>query len=57
MRGYYQDRTRCPLKDNCLMDNAIYKATVKKEEHNNDEKSYISTTEISWENEWSNHKL
>ena len=42
------DRTRCPLKGNCLIANMIYKANVKKEDYiNNEEKSYIDSTELN----------
>ena len=47
-----RDRKRCPLNGNCLIDNVIYKVTVRKEDTNNnsnsnDERLYIDTAEFN----------
>ena len=57
-RYKFQDRTRCLLKGNCLIDNVIYKAIIRKKEDNiKDKKLYIGATEMSWKNKWYNHIL
>ena len=49
---------KCSLKGSCLINNVIYKATVRKEEINNyDEKIFIGATELNWKNRGFNYNF
>ena len=51
------ERSRCPLQDNRLIDNMIFKFTVKKDKDNNYKTSYIGATKLIWKNRCYNCKL
>ena len=45
----------CPLENNCLLDNVIYQATVKRLDTQKED-TYIGLTSKSFKERWNNHK-
>ena len=51
-----RNKVNCPLQNNCMLKNIVYRANVKTEDENNSSKSYIGVTENSFKTRYNNHK-